>query len=294
MDDGGMEAARAAGERLAKARRLLDAIAADERADPRIAYGSRWWLHGRAAPTAVVLLHGLTNAPPQYDRLASQLHARGHAVIVLRMPYHGFADRMTDAIADLRASDLEAAALQAVVIGALCGERVVVAGISIGATLAGWLAARTRIDLAVAVAPFCGLRELPAGANDALGALLRAAPNRFSWWDPRSKERQPPAHGYPRFATRALGESLRISTDMDRAASLAHGRRAVLVLNDNDPVVNNGHAQRRFAALRARGVDCERIVLHGLPEIHDVIEPAIPQARTELVYPKLIELIESA
>jgi pimeloyl-ACP methyl ester carboxylesterase len=281
-------------DRIAKARERLDEIVAGERADPQIAHGTRWWLRDEVAPTAVVLLHGLTNSPPQYDRLAPELHARGHAVIVPRMPYHGYRDRMTDAVAAMRAVDLEACALQAVAIGALCGERVVVAGISIGATLAGWLAARTRIDLGIAIAPFCGLRELRAGMNDALGALLRAGPNVFGWWDPRSKEHQPPAHGYPRFATRALGESLRISTDIDRVSHGVHGRRAVLVLNANDPVVNNAHAARRFASLRAHGVDYERIVLEGLPEIHDVVEPAIPQARTELVYPKLIELIETA
>jgi len=281
-------------ERLAKARLLLDAVAAEERADPQIAHGSRSWLHDDVVPTAVVLLHGLTNSPPQYDVLAPALHARGHAVIVPRIPYHGYANRMTDATALLRASDLQSVALQAVVIAALCGERVVVAGISVGATLAGWLAARTRIDLGIAVAPFCGLRELPARANDAFGSLLARAPNLFGWWDPRVKERQPPSHGYPRFATRALGESLRISTEMERTTSIAHGRRVVLVENANDPVVNNAHARRRFRSLTACGVDYELVVLRGLPSIHDIVEPAVPQAKPELVYPKLIELVETA
>ena len=282
---------------VTRARALLEAIAARERADPEIdpRYGTRWWIADGVAPLAVVLLHGLTNSPPQYDRLAPLLHARGHAVIVPRMPYHGYRDRMTDAIANMRAGDLEAAALQAVVAGALCAERIVVAGISVGATLAGWLAARTRIDTGIAIAPFCGLRGFPGGANDALGAILRSAPNRFGWWDPRSKEGQPPLHGYPRFATRALGESLRISTELEVVAggSSVHGRRAILVVNDREPVVNNAHAARRFAALRARGVAFERVVLRGLPEVHDIIEPAIPQARTDLVYPRLIALIES-
>ncbi len=278
----------------AAARAQLERIAAAERADPAIdrAYGTRWWIAHAGARTAVVLLHGLTNCPPQYDRLAPQLHARGHAVIVPRMPYHGYADRMTDAIANLRAVDLEAAALRAVVAAALCGERVVVAGISVGATLAGWLAARTRIDTGIAFAPFCGLRELPAGANDALGALLRVAPNRFSWWDPRRKEAQDPPHGYPRFATRALGESLLLSSEIDAAPHGPHARRTVLVLNENDPVVNNAHARRRFATLRGYGVELDETVLQGMPPIHDLIEPQIPQEQTELVYPILIDLIE--
>ena len=281
-----------AADRVARARARLETILAAERADPNIAYHTRWWIRDGVAPTAVLLLHGLTNSPPQYDALAPLLHARGHAVIVPRLPLHGYRDRMTDALAALRATDLEAAALEAVAIAALCGERVVVAGISIGATLAGWLAARTRIDTGIAFAPFSGLKELYAGANDTLGAVLRALPNAFGWWDPRAKEKQPPSHGYPRFATRALGESLLLSTDIDRAPHAEHGRRAVLVLNANDPVVNNAHAHRRFATLRSYGVDYERVVLQGLPKMHDVIEP-LPQAHTELVYPALIDLIET-
>jgi pimeloyl-ACP methyl ester carboxylesterase len=283
-----------AADRIAQARARLDAILARERADTRIAHRTRWWVADHVAPTAVVLLHGLTNSPPQYDALAPLLHARGHAVIVPRFPMHGYRDRMTDALAALRATDLEATALEAVAIAALCGQRVVVMGISIGATLAGWLAARTRIDTGIAFAPFCGLRELYGGVNDALGAVLRTLPNAFGWWDPRVKEKQPPSHGYPRFATRALGESLRLSTDIGRAprGSAPHGRRAVLVLHTNDPVVNNAHAHRRFATLREFGVDYQRVVLQGLPEMHDVIEP-LPQAHTDLVYPALIDLIET-
>jgi acetyl esterase/lipase len=277
-----------------QARSQLERIAAAERADPAVnpAYGTRWWIGDERVATAVVLLHGLTNCPPQYDRLAPQLHERGHAVIVPRMPYHGYRDRMTEAIANLRAADLETAALRAITAAAQCGDRIVVTGISVGATLAGWLAARTRIDTGIALAPFCGLQGVPGGANDALGAALRAAPNRFGWWDPRKKEAQDPPHGYPRFSTRAIGESLRISTDLEPAQNGVHARRVVLAFNENDPVVNNAHARRRFEPLRALGIELEEVALQGMPPIHDLIEPQIPQEQTELVYPVLIDLIE--
>ncbi|HZO93740.1 MAG TPA: alpha/beta fold hydrolase [Candidatus Baltobacteraceae bacterium] len=280
--------------RIAQARARLEAIAARERHDPRIHpyHGTRRWLHAHVTPLAVVLLHGLTNAPPQYDLLGAELAARGHNVLALRMPYHGYRDRMTDALANLRAADLEAYALRSLALGALCGERVVVAGISVGAVLAGWLAARARVDTALAIAPFCGLHALPGAANDALGAALRALPNAFGWWDPRRRKAQPPSHGYPRFATRALGASIAPSTRLARARDGEHARRAVLVLNEHDPVINNAHARRRFAALARRGVAVETVVLQGLPHIHDVIEPAIPQAAVERVYPELFRLIE--
>jgi dienelactone hydrolase len=280
---------------LAAARAALDEIRAHELADPRIdpRNGTAWWLGDAVAPRAVVLLHGLSNCPRQYQLLGEQLHARGHAVIAPRFPHHGYRDRMTDALAQLRATAMEATALRAVALAAACGERVAVAGISIGASLAGWLAARVALDLAVAVAPFCGIRELPGSLNDKLGATLRAAPNAFSWWDPRAKQKQPPAHGYPRFATRSIGESLKLSSDIAaRPIPARHARRVALVLNGHDPIVNNAHARRRFAALRARGVEVEEIVWRDVPHIHDLVEPEIPQARTDLIYPRLIELLE--
>jgi dienelactone hydrolase len=283
-------------ERLATARAALEALRAAERADPRIdpRKGSAWWLGDAVAPRAVVLLHGLSNCPLQYGRLAAQLHARGHAVIVPRLPQHGHRDRMTDALAALRAPDMEETALRAVALAALCGERVAVAGISIGAALGGWLAARVALHLVVALAPFCGIRAVPGPLNDGLGALLRAGPNAFSWWDPRAKGDQPPEHGYPRFATRSIGASLKLSTDID-APPLGppHAGRVALVLNGHDPAVNNAHARRRFRTLRERGVTLDEIEWRDVPHIHDLIEPEIPQARTDLVYPRLIELLES-
>lgn len=282
-------------DRITEARARLAVQADDEQRDERIdpRYVGRSWLQDGVAPVAVVLLHGLSNAPPQYDRLAPGLAARGHAVLVPRLPYHGYRDRMTDALADLRAADLEQAAIEAITIAALCGDRVVVLGISVSGALAGWLAARTAIDTAIAVSPFCGLRGVPGGLNDALGTALRLAPNCFSWWDPRAKEEQPPLHGYPRFATRALGESLFLSTTMREPGSTTHARCVFLVLNQREPAVNNAFALHRFGELAADGITLTTVELQRAPPVHDIIEPAIPEARTEFVYPRLVELIES-
>lgn len=279
---------------LTAARARLDAINARECDDPRVAPKSRtgWWLHDAVAPVAVVLLHGFTSNPQQYAQLAPQLAARGHAVIVPRIRYHGYADRLSDEIAALTAADWEHDALEAIAVAALAGQRVVVAGISVAGTLCGWLAARVAIDHAIAIAPFCGVRELPGRANDLLGSGLRTFPNRFSWWDPRRKMEQLPPHAYPRFSTRALGEGLRLSTELtDGAANGAHARRATLVQNTAEPIVNNPYARRRFARLQPLGVDVRTVEI-CVRHTHDVIEPTIPQARPAVVYPKLIALIE--
>ncbi|HEU4333668.1 MAG TPA: hypothetical protein VFT32_04175, partial [Candidatus Eisenbacteria bacterium] len=50
--------------------------------------------HGGKTERAVVLLHGFTNCPKQFDSLAAILYARGFNVYLPRMPRHGLADRM--------------------------------------------------------------------------------------------------------------------------------------------------------------------------------------------------------
>lgn len=282
-------------DRLARARALLAELAEHERARPAIdpRNATAWWLGDAQAEVAVVLVHGFTNNPRQYALLAPQLAARGHAVIAPRVRYHGYHDRLSTEIAALTAADWEADVLRAIAIAALCGRRVVVAGISVAGALCGWLATRVAVDHAIAIAPFCGVRMLPSLANQVFGAALRRLPNRFLWWDPRSKEGQLPRHAYPRFATHALGRSLQIATGIGATPTgLDRARRVTLLLNSAEPVVNNAYARRRFATLRAYGIAVDSVTLR-VPGTHDTIEPEIPQARPDIVYPRLIELIES-
>ena len=73
----------------AKAR--VAAIQAEEAADPTIVPECRTRLLDHGVPTAqvVVLFHGYTNCPKQYEKLAPELADRGYTVLVPRMPHHG-------------------------------------------------------------------------------------------------------------------------------------------------------------------------------------------------------------
>src|SRR6185312_4167273 len=88
--------------------------------------------HGKKAPLAVVLFHGITNNPAQYSELAPMVHKTGANVFVPRMPEHGDKDRMTTRLAKLTAESLLASANEAVDIAFGLGERVALLGISMG------------------------------------------------------------------------------------------------------------------------------------------------------------------
>jgi alpha-beta hydrolase superfamily lysophospholipase len=267
------------------------------RDDERVASYARTAIcvHGARAPWSVVLFHGLTNNPGQYVDFAPQLFVLGVNVIVPRLPLHGYADRMTDALAGLTAEMLLNAAYEAADAAMGLGERVAVLGISMGGLLCAHLAQfRSDVATSVPVAPDFGLLRFSRGLTDLLCKVVLLLPNFFLWWDPRVKAAQQPATAYPRFSTHALMQTIRIGDAVYRAAcstAPAAGRISTVV-NVRDPAVNNEATKQvvdRWKRRRATGV--EYIELTNLPQNHDIIDPGNPQARIGLVYPKLLEIL---
>jgi len=273
-------------------RASLEAIGAAERNEPLIDpdNGTRWWLHEKRTARCVVLLHGFTNNPRQYAKLGPYLHDAGYNVIAPRFAYHGFRDRMTTALARLTMNDLIETTVKAVTLAASAGKRVDVAGISLGGAIAAWLAPRVAIHTAVAIAPFFGIKPIYGRANDALGSILERLPNAFMWWDPIHKEQQLPRHGYPRFSTHALGQTIKLSAETENAGWRKSGR-VIGLLNANDPIVNNAFATRRLEALRTRGLDVRIEFRADLPKQHDIIEPTLEGAPIAISYPWILSAL---
>ncbi|MBV8639223.1 MAG: alpha/beta fold hydrolase [Candidatus Eremiobacteraeota bacterium] len=248
--------------------------------------------HGERRPLAVALFHGLTNHPGQYVALAPELHARGANVYVPRMPYQGYKDRMTNALAALTAEELIAASYDAVDIARGLGERVAVLGISAGGLQCAYLAQyRDDVAVSVPVAPDFAILQLPYGLSKTLGWLMLHVPNLFLWWDPRIREAQRPKTAYPRFPTHALAQTLRIGDAVSGAARRTKplAQQITTVVNRADPAVNNEAAEAvvsEWQGMRKDGI--AYIELRNLPENHDIIDPDNPDAATDLVYPKLI------
>jgi len=251
--------------------------------------------HGRRAPKAIVLLHGLTASPEQFSAFGRLLFERGANVLIPRLPYHGHEDRLTTALEALTADELEQFAQETVARAHELGERVVVAGFSVGGLLAAWIAQHHAIDRAVGIAPFLGINGLPhAAARQAMRLALRL-PNRFVWWDPFLRERQMPAHGYPRYPTHAIAQVYRFALDVFEAARshAPKAREIALVLNASETTVNNRSARRLAGIWNARSpglVELHRLA--GLPPSHDIIEPLRSPELVARVYPQLLELVD--
>ncbi|HET7770023.1 MAG TPA: alpha/beta hydrolase [Chloroflexota bacterium] len=268
-----------------------------------IAPGSRPILlrHDHTPDVCFVLFHGLTNAPPQYGPLAAQLHAAGANVYVPLLPHHGLADVMTPLQARLTAAALGHAANEAVDTAHGLGRRVVVAGLSMGGVIAGWIAQhRADVSAAIPFSPVFSIVRLPLRLVPIAAPLLSRGPNLFLWWDPVNRAKYVPPHAYPRLSTRALGQVLRLSADVYAAARRTPPatRRITVVINDRDPALNNAAPAQIAQLWAARGAD---VTVHHfgrdlprLPRLHEIVDPgltAFDDVRRELVFPHLVPII---
>ena len=251
--------------------------------------------HGRRTAKTFVLLHGLTASPAQFSAFAALLHERGANVLVPRLPRHGHADRLTNALAQLTADELTVFGRRVLEPARALGERIIVAGFSLGGLLAAWIAQHERVERMVAIAPFLGLGFIPQRLGPAAARFLLRAPNRFLWWHPLERERFGGSHGYPRYATHAIAEGYRLAGRLlEVARSCAPATTdLVLVTNAAEMAISN-RAVRRLAAEWARHpsahVSTRRI--EGLPPSHDIIEPLRRPALARRAYPALLEVVD--
>lgn len=252
--------------------------------------------HGSRAPRATLFLHGMTASPRQFNSLAAYAHVLGDNVFVPRMPKHGYPDRLTGALGELRASDLLETAEQSLEIARGLGERVRVVGFSLGGLLTTWIAQHHDVDEAIALSPLLGLAVVPFGLTRIAVTVLRKLPNAFVWWDPIKRAKLMPAHGYPRFSTHALAEALTIGLDvLAEARERGPRSRITLVTNAGEMGVNNGAVARLAAFWRvAGGAHVERLCIGGLGPSHDIVEPLREGGQAEKSYPFFFRLLDAA
>jgi alpha-beta hydrolase superfamily lysophospholipase len=247
---------------------------------------------------AIVFLHGLTNSPQQFAHLAERFVARGYSVLIPRIPYHGYLDRMTTELAQLSIATLVDTTSAAVDLAAGLADDVTVCGLSLGGVLAIWAAQYRAVALAVPMAPSIGAPMLPVAATSVFFGALGRLPNRFVWWDPRVKLDLPgPKYAYPRYPTHALVETQRLGMKLLDAARSAppRARSVCVVSNAADIAVSNVASDLLVKRWRAAGASHTDVWTYQFPRhfklFHDLVDPLQPNARPGLVYPILEQII---
>lgn len=247
---------------------------------------------GQPVEKAIILVHGYTSCPQQFMELGKRFYNLGYNVLLVPMPHHGLSNRMTTDHAELTAEELTAYADEVVDIAQGLGEKVIMAGLSVGGVVTAFAGThREDLDLAVLISPAFGYKAVPTLATAAAMNAFSVLPDDYGWWDETKQEQGGVPHGYPRYSQRALAQSLRLSFAARRSKPLAG--KVIVVTNPNDAAVNNDLTYQTIKRWRRQGVN---LITYEFPmELqldHDLIEPGREDAQIEVVYPKLIELVE--
>jgi esterase/lipase len=251
-------------------------------------------VHGRRTPVAVLLLHGFTNSPHQFDSLASMLFRDGANVYVPRLPRHAERGGTASTLAHLTAEELRAAADSAMDVVDALGDTVVVAGLSLGGTMAAWIA-QYRADAArvIVISPLMAVMKVPRVLAGPITAAVMRLPA-FTYHD-RSNPNAPDRE--PGWSTRAIAQSLRLGLAVRRASvdTAPASKQVVFLLNANDHTVAPWPVFALARQWSDHGASVQMYSLSqelGLP--HDVIDPRQPIRRPDVVYPAIIAFVRGA
>lgn len=255
--------------------------------------GTRLLTHGHKTAKALVFLHGYTTCPAQADQLAQRYFEQGWNVLIPRMPANGLRDRRPLSLAQVRSEDLALYADEVAAASSGLADEVVVAGFSTGGTLTAYIAQRWPIARAVMFAPCFGVANFGRSSNHLLMKMTLLLPDRLIDYQPVKPGSPPVAqHAYLAFSTRGLGQILRLGEAIQQGPKpLARDIR--VLINDNDPAVDTDSTQRLVQHWRGLGASVdEQHIPRELGLIHDTLDPQQAAARPDLLYPRLLPLLD--
>ncbi len=255
--------------------------------------------HDKKTKFSVILIHGYTNCPQQFGELGALFFEKGCNVIIPRMPRHGLPNPYTKSHAKLTASSITAWVDSVVDIAKGFGDKVVIIGISAGGTIAGWVAlSRKDVHHCVLISPVFGYHGFPQFFMRPLMHMLLTLPNFFKWWDTKKKgDTWKLKHGYPRYASRTLGELLRLGFEVRRLLNKKTISRSpvTLITNENDDKISNEAIYQIRCLWRQKnpGYVFSYEFSQSLGFDHDIIDPEHENQHIERVYPVILDLIPS-
>jgi esterase/lipase len=251
--------------------------------------------HGKRTKRAVLFFHGLTNCPEQFRELGRTFYELGYNVLILRLPRHGVADRKVENLTQLKAEELRDCADSGVDIACGLGEKVYVAGLSAGGTMAAWVAQnRSEVTRVLLIAPALGLTVRESLRSQwVMALLLPLIPDIRTDWDDSSAT----THTYTGFSSRALGQMLRLSKATFAGAfhQAPKVQDVALVTSQSDDSVSDFVTWRLMGLWRKKGL--VRFASVQFPKAmkieHDMIDPAQKNQQTDIVYPVLVKLLNA-
>jgi len=259
--------------------------------------GLQLMTHGEMVDTVIVLVHGYTSCPQQFNPIGQMFFKLGYNVLIAPLPHHGLNDLMTEEHSKLTAEELADYSDEVADIAHGLGKHRIMMGLSCGGVVTAW-AAQTRkdIDLAVVVSPALGFKAIPTALTSVMMNLYAFLPDSYGWWNPLLKEKTQVSYAYPRYSKRALSNMLRLgfATKSLAKREAPSAGKIIMVTNENDQAVNNVIAKRLLDLWKSKSANASAYEFPANDRlVHDLIEPNLSEQRIDLVYPRLINLVRA-
>ena len=263
--------------------------------DSVVAAGGRSILltHGAVATRVVVLLHGFTDSPEQFEALGRLLYAAGDNVYIPRLPHHAERVAPVRTLGRVRAAELAAFGDSVINVARGLGDTVIVGGLSAGGALTGHIAqTRREVRRAVLIAPAIAAGLVSDDHDDALIVLASRLPDIT-----RSDKPDTTRPGYVQgLSTHGLAEVLRLGqTVREKASASAPGAaEMVFLLNELDHTVSEDAS---LAVARSWLDHGANVTVYRFPRTrklpHNVMEVAARGGNPAIVLPVVEALFRS-
>lgn len=251
--------------------------------------------NGNQTARVIVLFHDYGNCPLQFTRLAPLLYNSNCNVLLARLPDHGVLDRLNNKGLTLTAERLTVFGDSIIDITVMLGKKVVVCGVGAGAVLAAWTGlVRSDVESVIMITPAFHYMWATSSRSTLATRILLTLPNRRIWKDPVLKEEGTPAHIYPCYSTRTVGQIMRLGVDvinrLKKNAPLT--KKYLIITNENDSLHDNRKTQQFVNLLKNYTTEVITFEYPRRQQLgNDIIDPSHTYEQVDNVYPPLVEMI---
>ncbi len=239
-----------------------------------------------------MLVHGVTNAPREFEEFGKMLYDQGANVLLMRMPHHGMKSGDIRELSALTPEELREYADTTIDIAAGLGDNVTAIGLSGGATVAAWMAQnREETARAVLLSPFMGIIQVPHIFDPFVANFLSRLPE-IVIPDEGEPERE---WVYMGFDSRGSDAFLRLGQFVVRQAEKTPPQaNPILILTTaSDDVADNYWSKKLADLWTAHGAD---VTYHEFPKSdkvpHASIDPSAGEHARGLVYGAMLKWLE--
>ena len=252
--------------------------------------------HGAKTARSIILWHGYTNCPKQFEEFGQRLFNKGYNVIIPRAPGHGQSDRLTEALASVTFEDFSDYIHRSVAIAKTMGNDVTAVGLSAGGTFVLWADAfEPDVDRFIAIAPVAYPRGFDPILRDAVIKYAAIRPNEFKWWNDEQKNNLPgPPHAYRRYSTRSMGIVMDMASTVEQVikSGTKLPKPITFVINNADKALYPDKLVDVSNLFEQAGATVTRHFFtaeEGLP--HDLIDVYNIKEHKDEVYNTILDLI---